>query len=120
MASPLVISPDNDERNLGMVLHLLSIFTGIWGVLILWLVKKDSSRFLDFHGKEALNFQLTVMLVTFSAMIIGVVTMVGLLFAVPLVLVVAAGALVCEILACAAAYRGEWHRYPLAIRFIQH
>src|SRR6478735_7706961 len=55
-----------DEKVLGMLCHLLGILTGFLGPLVLWLVKKDSSAFLDHHGREALNFQITVMLVMFG------------------------------------------------------
>lgn len=101
-----------------MLVHLLSIFTGIIGVLILWCIKKDHSRFIDYHGKEALNFQLTMMLVVFGSFFVGLFTMVGLFLAFPLIWGIGIGAFVLEILACVAASRGEWHRYPMCIRFI--
>jgi uncharacterized Tic20 family protein len=63
-----------DDLNLGMLCHLLAIFTGFAGPLILWLVKKDSSAYVDFHGKESLNFQITLFLfitiLSFAAMIL--------------------------------------------------
>ena len=36
--------------------------TGFVGSLIIWLIKKDSDKFVDDHGKEALNFQITVII----------------------------------------------------------
>lgn len=101
-----------------MLVHLLAIFTGIIGVLILWLIKKDSSRFIDHHGKEALNFQLTILIVVIASMTVGMVTFFGLFIAVPLVWGLGIVAFVLEILACVAAHRGDWHRYPMCIRFI--
>ncbi len=103
---------------MGMLVHLLALLTGIIGVLIIWLVKKDSSRFVDFHGKDALNFQLTLLLATISLMVVGFLTMIGLFIVIPLIWVIGMGALVLEIMACLAANRGEWHRYPLTIKFI--
>lgn len=108
---------------MGMLVHLLGLLTGIIGVLILWLVKKDQSRFVDHHGKEALNFQLTLLIYMLGmlalAFVAGVLTMgIGMIVIFPLIFAVSIGALVLEILACLAANRGEWHRYPMTIRLI--
>src|SRR5690348_1357609 len=52
-------APDKDAKTMALLCHLLPIFTGFLGPLIIWLVKKDSSPFVDDQGKEALNFQIT-------------------------------------------------------------
>lgn len=109
-----------DDRTMGMLVHLLALLTGLLGTLILWLVKKDESRFVDHHGKEAINFQLTVLLYVFCLMVFGIVTMgFGFFVAFPLMMVLGIGAFVFELMACLAANRGEWHRYPMTIRFIK-
>ena len=119
-------APTSDERNLGMLCHLLGIITGytlglgFLGPLVLWLMKKDSSPFIDHHGKEALNFQLTVML---ALLCLGAVTFILMFFVIgvlliPVLVILGIIALVIEILACIAAHRGEWYRYPFSIRFI--
>ncbi len=107
-----------DDRNMAMLCHLLSILTGFVGPLILWLVKKDESPFINHHGREALNFQITVLLasivlfgLTFALMFVFV----GILL-LPLLIALPIAALVAEIMACMAANRGEWHRYPYCIR----
>ncbi|MCP5537390.1 MAG: DUF4870 domain-containing protein [Akkermansiaceae bacterium] len=103
-----------------MLVHLLALLTGFLGTLILWLVKKDTSRFVDFHGKEAINFQITLLIYVFSLMAFGIVTMgAGMLIAVPLIIVLSIAAFVFELMACLAANRGEWHRYPMTIRLIK-
>ena len=53
-----------DARNMALLCHLLAIFTGFLGPLILWLLKKDDDSFIDEHGKEALNFQIALLDVT--------------------------------------------------------
>lgn len=114
-APPVVTA---DDRSMGMLCHLLSIFTGFLGPLILWLVKKDTSPFVNHHGREALNFQVTVFLASLALMGITVALMfvfIGFLLF-PLLIVLPILALVAEIMACAAANRGEWHRYPCCIR----
>lgn len=125
--APAIIPPQidpfavsEDDRTLGMLIHLLGLLTGFIGILILWLVKKDQSRFVDYHGKEAINFQLTLLiavmvLVAFIIMTLGI----GMIIAMPIIGGIGIGATVLEIIACVAASRGEWHRYPLTIRFIK-
>ncbi|MBK1853995.1 DUF4870 domain-containing protein [Verrucomicrobiaceae bacterium 5K15] len=112
-----------DDRSMGMLVHLLGLLTGFIGVLIIWLVKKDQSRFVDFHGREALNFMITIFTVTMGGMLVGLALSIftmglGMLLLFPLIFLVGVGQLVCEIIACIAANRGEWHRYPMTIRFI--
>src|SRR5699024_7575385 len=41
---------------MGMLIYLISFFTAIIGPLIIWLIKKDDSEFVNFHGKEYFNF----------------------------------------------------------------
>ena len=64
-ASPTVspVMSDKDSRMWGMLCHLaaLAMFTGIplgnvIGPLVVWLIQKDKSPFVDEQGKEVLNF----------------------------------------------------------------
>jgi uncharacterized Tic20 family protein len=112
-----------EERTMGILIHLLAILTGFLGPLILWLVKKDSSRFIDHHGKEALNFQITLTIVLLGAGIGGFAVAaltagIALIILIPLMFVIPIMALVFEIIACVNANRGVWHRYPMTIRLI--
>jgi uncharacterized Tic20 family protein len=82
--------------------------------LVIWLIKKDESAYVDYHGKEALNFQLTMTLAMFvSAILIFV------LIGIPLLIVVAIADLILSIMAAVRANEGEHYRYPFNIRFIQ-
>ncbi len=99
---------------MAMLCHLLGIVTGFLGALIIWLIKKDQSKFVDEQGKEALNFQLTLLI----GDVIGIATsclMVGwfILMAVWVV------RLVFCILAAIAVNKGEHYRYPFAVRLIK-
>lgn len=114
---PVVIS--DDDRMLAMLCHLLAIFTGFVGPLILWIVKKDSSPFVAHHGRESLNFQITLLLVMTclgAATFILMFVLIGIVL-VPVLIVVPILALVAEIIAAVAAQKGEWFRYPCCIRF---
>lgn len=113
-----------NDRTMGMLVHLLGLLTGFIGVLILWLIKKDQSKFVDFHGREALNFMISMLIYSVvlivPGVIIAIMTMgVGMLLLIPLLLLLGVAQLVCEIMACIAANRGEWHRYPFTIRLIR-
>ena len=81
------------------------------GPLIVWMIKKDESPFIGDQAKEALNFQIAVMI----AFVICGITCVGLL----LVPVVAIAALIYSILAAIEANKGVYYRYPYTIRLIQ-
>jgi uncharacterized Tic20 family protein len=103
-----------DVTNMAMLCHLLAIFTGFLGPLIIWLIKKDDAPFIDRHGKEALNFQLTVLI----AMIVsGLLTFICIGF-IMLMAVWIADLILC-IIAALKASRGEEYRYPLTIRFLK-
>ena len=103
-----------EERTMAMLCHLLAIFIGFLGPLIIWLIKKDESPFVDDQGREALNFQLTVLI----AMVIAAATMciyIGMILA-PAVAI--ANIVLC-IIACIKANEGERYRYPWCIRFVK-
>ncbi len=103
-----------DAINMAMLCHLLAIFTGFLGPLIIWLIKKDDAPFVNDQGKEALNFQITVLI----AMIVsGLLTFICIGFVLmPAVWVVD---LIFCVIATIKASRGEAYRYPLSIRFIK-
>ena len=107
--------PNSDERTMAMLIHLLGIITGFLGPLILWLVKREESAFIDHHGKEMLNFMLTNLIASVILTVIAFVTFgLGSVLFVPWGIAV----FVFSILACIAANNGVWHRIPMTIRFI--
>jgi len=79
----------SDDKNMGMLCHLLAL-TGLvtgWvgsiiGPLIIWIIKKDESRFVDECGKEALNFNITVLIAGF---VISIVAFLGVILSVVLI-----------------------------------
>ncbi len=97
---------------MAMLCHLLGIFTSFVGPLIIWLIKKDSSPFVDDQGKEALNFQIT-------ALIASAACAFGFCFAPFLLIAVHVTRLVFCIIATVKANQGIAYRYPLSIRLIR-
>jgi len=104
----------NDDKNLGMLCHLLGLFTSFLGPLVLWLIKKDTMPYVDYHGKESLNFQITIAI----AYIIGGVTA---LICIGYIVILAAwlGNIIFSIIACIAASKGEYYKYPVCLRLVK-
>jgi uncharacterized protein len=111
-----------DERLWGMFCHLsalsgYNILPGVGfviGPLIFWIIKKQDYSFVDEQGKEALNFQLSMMIYMLAAAVL-IIILVGFL------LLIALGIfqLIMIIVASIKANNGEHFKYPLSIRFIK-
>jgi uncharacterized Tic20 family protein len=96
---------------LGVFLH----FPGhLLGPLIVWLAKRDDSPELDAHGKESLNFQISMLLYNAIAVVFCLV-LVGFFFLAVLWVLNAVFVIVASI----QASEGKFYRYPMTIRFIQ-
>jgi uncharacterized Tic20 family protein len=116
-ALPNLVPANPDEKNMGMLAHLLGIFTFFLGPLVIWLIKKDQSKYIEAQSKEALNFQITASIALAACSILLIIPFVGCLM---LIVVLAAhvGRLVLSILGTAAANKGEMYRYPLTLRLL--
>jgi len=99
---------------MGMLCHLLGIFTGFLGPLIVWLVKKDEFPFVDDQGKEALNWHITLLIgwiIAAALMIICIGAFLGLAISILQVIF--------GILGAVKANEGIRYRYPFAIRLVK-
>lgn len=103
--------PTQDERTLAILSHILTIVASFVAPLIIYIIKKDESRFVNAHAKESLNFQITVFILCVGLAI----TIVGLL----LIWAVCLAALVLEIIATIRASENKLYRYPVNFRFIK-
>ncbi len=109
----------SEDRSWGMLAHIAALagylipLGNIIGPLVVWAMKRDISPFVDFHGKESINFQITMTIYVALSIILT-------LFVVGIVLLVAVGIfeLIMIIVAAIKASNGEYFRYPLSIRFI--
>lgn len=103
------------ERTYSMFMHLtllaVHVFVPVVPALIMWLIKKAESPFVDDHGKEALNFQISMTIYAIAAGITGI----GLLL-VPVIYVVG---IIGMVRAAIAASKGRYHRYPVTIRLVK-
>ena len=124
--TPATPSPSvSEERTWAMLGHLsaLSAFiTGIGcvlGPLIVWLIKRDTMPFAGEQAKEALNFNITVIIAAAGLWLVTILTLgIGLLLTVPLALALFVGWLVLTIIAAVKANAGEHYRYPVALRLV--
>jgi uncharacterized protein len=111
-----------DERMWGMFCHLsalagYNILPGIGfviGPLIIWTLKKKDFPFIDEQGKEALNFQISMMIYMFASAIL-ILLLIGFLLLISLGIF----QLIMIVIASIKANNGEQFKYPLSIRFIK-
>lgn len=108
------VTTSSDERLLAMLIYATSIFTTIIGPIIIWLIKREESAFIDFHGKEYLNFVISYFVYGIVAAI-SMFILIGFLLA-PLVGI---ATFVFTIIAAVKAYNGEMYRIPLIFRLIK-
>jgi len=107
--------PSNEERVLAAAIYLVTFFTVFIGPLIIWLLKKDESPFIDYHGREYFNFLISTVVYLFIA---GMLVFVGIGFILfPLVPLYF---LVFVIAGAVKAYSGEYYRIPLIFRLIPY
>lgn len=118
-SSPVPFS-DSDARMWAMLTHL-SALTGMFtligslvGPILVWQIQKEKSAFIDFHGKEAINFNITVAIAAGISFVLMI-----LLIGIVLLWIVGAVWLVFTVIAAIKANNGEYYRYPISIRFIK-
>ncbi len=110
---PPPVASTSDERTWAMLCHLSPLLVGFIGPLVIWLVKKDESAFVDDQGKEALNFQISILI---YAMIC--VPLVFVIVGIFLLMALGLFSLVVEIIAAIRANEGQAYRYPMCMRLI--
>ena len=110
-----------DEKTPALFTHLSALsqlvgipFGNIVGPLVLWLIFRERSDYVNHHGKEAVNFNISFMIYFAVAGILCFV-IIGLLL-LPVLVVVW---IVFVIIATVKASNGEGYRYPFTIRFIK-
>lgn len=113
--APAGAAPE-DQRTLALITHLSGIILGFIVPLIIWLVNKDQAdkAFITDQSKEALNFQITLLMVYVVGVVLSII-LIGALIN----LVAWVACLVLSILAGVKAQQGEAYRYPFALRLIK-
>lgn len=115
------VPPSENERTWGMLAHLSALaglvmpMIGIvLGPLAVWLLRRDQSPFVEAHAKEALNFNITVLIAAVACFILMLV-FVGILLGAALFI----AWLVMTLIAAIKASEGVVYHYPFALRFVK-
>lgn len=112
-----------DARKWAMFCHLAGlagllpmtpVFGSVIAPLIIWQIKKDEFEFVDEQGKEALNFQISILIYAIAAGLLCFAC-IGF-FLLPAVYIFD---MIFLLIAAVKANNGERYRYPLSIRFIK-
>ena len=107
---------EKDEKTFAMLAHILGLIPLI-GPLVIWILKRNDSPFVDDQGKEAVSFQFLVIIAAVAVAIVHAIPFVGCLavFLFPVIMV--ANAIMC-IMAGLKAGDGIAYRYPFALRVL--
>ncbi len=109
----------SDEKTMGILSHSLGFlgifpfFFGIFGPLIIWLIKRNHSVYVNDEAKEALNFQISFFIYWLIIQALFIVY-IGVL----LIPIFGIFQFVVTLLATMQATKGGGYKYPLCIRFI--
>ncbi len=122
-AGPSAHASQADERTYATFNHIVPLIAHIGGpfltpliaAIIMWQIKKDQSPFLDDHGRESVNFQLSLLIYAAIIIVAAIITCgIGAFLTIPLLILNIVGC----ILAARAAHRGDYYRYPMSIRIV--
>lgn len=124
----------SEDRTWGMLAHLsaLAMFVlplgNVLGPLLVWLLGREKSEFIDDQGREALNFQIGVTIaVAILALFVFIMTIFTfLLIPIPLaflgillIVAVVVFAIATGITGAIKANQGERYRYPIRIQLVK-
>ena len=119
---------ESEARNWAMLVHVLAVIVmflsgGLFSFvapLVVWLVYRERSALVDFHGRQNLNLQITLLIVGILATVLGVLTIgVGFLVTLPVWGAYWIYAVVVSIIAGVKAQSGEYYRIRFNIPFIR-
>ena len=106
------------ENSYLLLMHLsqflMFTFIGFIVPIIMWILNKDNSTKVDMHGKNIINFMIS-MFVYFSVAGILCIILIG----VPVLIILGTLAFIFIIIATLKAGNGEYWEYPLSIKFLK-
>lgn len=104
----------SDQNTWGVLAHISYLVVGFWGPLIIMLALGDRSEWVRANAREALNFALTGMIAIIACYVLSLI-----LIGIPLLIAAIVLIWVLPIIAAVRASKGQFYRYPLAIRFFR-
>lgn len=109
-----LVPPTSDEKTMAMLAHILTLVAGFIPPLVIWLIKKDESKFVSDNAKESLNFIITLAIGYCIAFILMFI-LIGMF----LIFVLWIAQLVLVIIATIKTNEGKVYRYPVNLRLIK-
>ena len=113
--------PTENERTWGMLAHLsalaglvMPLIGIVLGPRVVWLARRDESEFVAAHAKEALNFNISVLLGALACVLLMLV-FIGFLLGTALFV----AWLVMMLVAAIKASEGQTYRYPFSLRLVK-
>jgi uncharacterized protein len=103
----------NEDRLIAAAIYVVSFFTALIGPLVIWVVKKNDSNFIDYHGREYLNFFISYCIYSIISFILTIVVIGFIMLAIIGVL-----AFIFTIIAAIKAYEGKEYRIPFVFRIL--
>ena len=105
------------DRHWSMWTHLsvlLAFMVGPFAAvapLVMWLSRRESSAFIDDHGREVMNMSITGVLLFLVGLVTGIGLLAWVIWAIVTLIALVRGAV--------AASNGEYFRYPMTFRFLK-
>lgn len=114
-ANPLAFqNVSQEDKNMAMIMWILSFFTSFIGPLLIWVMKKDESAYLNQQGKNCLNFIISYgIYVVISTILTAIV--IGALF----LIVIGIATVIYIILGVMASNKGEDFKVPFTFEFLK-
>ncbi len=115
-----------DERTWATLMHVAGVATyPVLGPfaplvpLVMWLMKRETSGYIDDHGREALNFSISLLIwsLLFALFVIVTIGIGGILVA-PATVIGVIFVVIWVVKGSMAANRGEYYRYPMCFRLV--
>lgn len=122
-ASPVM--SETHERRWAMSCHLMVLtgllipFGNLLGPLAIWLWKRKESEFIDYHGRTALNYQLTLLLFLVGCGVVAALTGFVVTFVGPLLAILGIYTLVMIAVSAVKSLRGDYVEIALSAEFIK-
>jgi uncharacterized protein len=114
-------APTENERTWAMLAHLsalaglvMPLIGIVIGPLVVWLARRDESPFVAEHAREALNFNITVLI---GAVVCALLMLVFVGFLLGTALFIAW--LVMTLVAAIKASEGRTYQYPFSLRLVK-
>lgn len=108
----------SEEQGVSVAIHLGGLFTSVIVPLVLWLIYRDRSAFLNEHAKAALNWQILLLPLYLIAWVIIAIPFIGVIGSILQFGVFVISAVFC-ILSAVAAYSRQSARYPELLTIIR-